>query len=233
MRRGSSSLAALVAVAAIAGGDFGDTDARILGTLAALLLAGATAVSGLALVDRATLAPLGWAAVVVAGIGFLVVAATIWSDGDVGGWKWAARSLVTARRPAPRLDAAAHAAHGVAAAALRRHGCSGGAGRAADVRGDLAPSNADGLWQLTAILWILTGLGYLLAPGASAIRGDRWCSPRGPRARGARRSRARGGAVPERPRRPARTRRAAAAATARLAAPALRQGRSQLVTCEK
>ena len=156
-------LAALVAVAAIAGGDFGDTDARILGTLAVLLLAGATAVSGLTLVDRATLAPLGWAAVVVAGIGFLVVAATIWSDGDVGGWKWAARSLValaglllvsTQRlmlRTASLLPLFAGTAAAAALAVLLT--CAG-----------IGADNADGLWQLTAILWILTGLGYLLLP---------------------------------------------------------------------
>jgi hypothetical protein len=52
-------LAALVAMAAILRGDFGDTDAKILGTLFALLLAGATAVSGLALVERTTLVTLG------------------------------------------------------------------------------------------------------------------------------------------------------------------------------
>ncbi len=156
-------LAALVAVAAIVRGDFGDTDARILGTLFALLLAGATAVSGLALVERATLVPLGWATVALAAVGFLVIALSIWSDGDVVGWEWAARSivvlvallLVSTQRLLLRIESLLPLAAGTAvvAALATLLTCIG-----------IGADDADGLWQLTAVLWILTALGYLLLP---------------------------------------------------------------------
>ena len=156
-------LAALVAVTAVARGDFGDTDGRILGTLFLLLLAGATAVSGLALVDRAALAPLGWLAVAVAAVGFVIVATAIWSDGDAVRWEWAARAIVvlvavllvsTQRlllRGAALLPLFVATAAAAALAALLT--CAG-----------IGADGADGLWQLTAILWILAGLGYLLLP---------------------------------------------------------------------
>jgi uncharacterized membrane protein len=156
-------LAALIAVAAVARGDFGETDARILGTLFVLLLAGATAVSGLTLVERATLALLGWLAVAVAASAFVVVAVSIWSDGDAIGWEWAARSIVlllglllvsTQRlllRTASLLPLFAGTTAAAALAVLLT--CSG-----------IGADDDKGLWQVTAIFWILTGLGYLLLP---------------------------------------------------------------------
>ena len=156
-------LAALVAMTAIARGEFGDTDAKILGTLFVLLLAGATAIAGLALVERATLAAFGWLTTAVAGVAFAVVALAIWSEGDSVGWEWAARAIViqiafllvcTQRLllRIPTLLPLVVATAGAAALATFLT-CVG-----------IGQDNADGLWQLTAILWILTGLGYLLLP---------------------------------------------------------------------
>lgn len=156
-------LAALVAMAAIVRGDFGDTDAKILGTLFALLLAGATAVSGLALVERATLVALGWLTAGIAAIAFLLVALSIWSDGDAVGWEWTARSivvlvallLVSTQRLLLRIGTLVPLVIGTStvAALATLLTCVG-----------VGEDDADGLWQLTAIFWILTGLGYLLLP---------------------------------------------------------------------
>ncbi len=64
--------AALIAVAAILRGDFGETEAQILGTLLALLVAGATGISGLALVERREVPTLGWVAVGGAALCFVL-----------------------------------------------------------------------------------------------------------------------------------------------------------------
>ena len=83
-------VAALIALAAVLRGDFSDTDGRILGTLAALLLAGGTVISGLVLVDRDE-ALLGRVAVVVAPVGFGLLAYAIWDfvfDGGGDAWRY-------------------------------------------------------------------------------------------------------------------------------------------------
>jgi drug/metabolite transporter (DMT)-like permease len=72
-------VAALVAVAAILHNDFGETDAKILGTLS-LLLAGSVAISGYALVERRDLVPLGWSAVVSGAFCFMVIGTAIWDE---------------------------------------------------------------------------------------------------------------------------------------------------------
>jgi len=57
-------------------GDFADTDGRVLGTLAALLLASGTLISGLMLVEREG-ALLGRIAIVVSSVGFALLAYAI------------------------------------------------------------------------------------------------------------------------------------------------------------
>jgi len=82
--------AALVALVAVLRGDFSDTDGRILGTLAAALLAGSTLVAGLALAERGARA-LGWAAVVVSAPAFAAIAYSIWDfafEGESETWRW-------------------------------------------------------------------------------------------------------------------------------------------------
>jgi hypothetical protein len=156
-------LAALVAIAAIARGDFGDTDAQILGTLFASLLAGATAISGLALVERRTFVAFAWTCIGVAAVAFVVIGLAIWSDGDAVDWKWAARAIVVligllivaTHRLLLQVDAFRPLVVGTAAAAALATllTCAG-----------IGADNRDSLWQFTAICWIAAGLGFLLLP---------------------------------------------------------------------
>lgn len=75
-------VAALIGVAAVVGGNFSSTDGKILLTLGALLLAGATGFAGLSLVERNVATPLGRSSVVVAGCGFLLVLVAIWTASE-------------------------------------------------------------------------------------------------------------------------------------------------------
>lgn len=72
--------AALVALAAVVGGRFDETDGKILGTLGTALLAGAVATAGAALVEARTSAPFGLAVAVTAPVWFAVATAAIWLD---------------------------------------------------------------------------------------------------------------------------------------------------------
>jgi hypothetical protein len=158
--------AALVALTAIFRGDFSDTDGRILGTLAAALLGGATLISGLALVDRGGRA-LGWAAVVVAIPGFALLVYAIWDfafDGEDDAWRWgwsgalalvaalvAATAQLLAR--AERIVLLAWLAGGLATAAS-----------SASIAAIWSDSPGDTFGKLIAALWILTALAYFLVP---------------------------------------------------------------------
>ena len=158
--------AALVALVAVLRGDFSDTDGRILGTLAAALLAGSTLVAGLVLTEKGGRV-LGWSAVAVAVPAFAAITYSIWGfvfdgEGDVWQWGWAgilallaALIAVTARllsrsRALVRLAWVAGALATVAAAVSY----------VAISRDD----SGDGLGRLIAVLWILAGLAYLLVP---------------------------------------------------------------------
>ena len=159
-------LAALVALVAVLEGDFSDTDGRILGTLASLLLAGATLVAGLALVDRDG-ALLGRVTVVLAPPSFALLAYAIWDfvfDGGGDSWRYgwtgalvlvASLMAVTAqllvRAPSLRALAGAAGALGVAAAAL-------------SIFAIWDRSPGDTMGRAIAVAWILAGLCYLLAP---------------------------------------------------------------------
>jgi hypothetical protein len=74
--------AALIGVAGLLRSDLTETDGKILLTLLALLVAGGTAVAGLALVDRGLYAWFGWLTAFVAAVGFAVIAAATWQDFD-------------------------------------------------------------------------------------------------------------------------------------------------------
>jgi hypothetical protein len=158
--------AALVALVAVLRGDFSDTDGRILGTLAAALLAGSTLVAGLVLVEKGS-RPLGWAAVAVSMPAFAAITYSIWDfvfegEGDAWRWGWAgglalvaALIAVTARllarsRALVRLAWIAGALATVAATVSY-----------VAIWGD---DSGDALGRAIAVLWILTGLAYLLVP---------------------------------------------------------------------
>jgi hypothetical protein len=158
--------AALVAVVAVLRSDFSDTDGRILGTLAAALLAGSTLVAGLALAERGARA-LGWAAVAVSGPAFAAITYSIWDfvfDGEGQTWRWgwagilallAALIAVTARllarsRMLVRLAWVAGALATIAAAV--------------SYVAIWSDDSGDSLGRVIAVLWILAGLAYLLVP---------------------------------------------------------------------
>ncbi len=82
-------VAALVALVAVVRGNFSDTDGRILGSLAALLYCGGTALAGFALAGRGPARTLGWTVVAGAATCLTLVLWEIWSYAlDVAGESW-------------------------------------------------------------------------------------------------------------------------------------------------
>lgn len=167
-------VAALIALVAVLRGDFSDTDGRILGTLAALMLAGGTLISGLVLVDRDR-ALLGRLAAALSPVGFGLIAYAIWDfvyDDDGDSWRlgWTGALLlvglllaVTARLLAesPVLTPLAYATGGL------------GAGAAALSAYAIWGHDSDAIGKVLATLWILTAVCYLLIPILERFRGDR------------------------------------------------------------
>lgn len=157
---------ALVALAAVLRGDFSDTDGRILGTLGAALLAGSAAIAGLALGERGGRL-LGWSTVAVSGPAFAALVYAIWdgvSDGGGDSWRWgwlgslallAALIAVSSRLLARgrRVIQLAHAAGVLAVLAA-----------AATAAAIWTEDPGDTYGRVIAVLWILTGLAYLLVP---------------------------------------------------------------------
>lgn len=158
--------AALVALSAVLRGDFSDTDGRILGTLAAALLAGSTFVAGLALAERGG-RWLGWGAAVVSLPSFGLLAYAIWDfvfDGGGDSWRYgwtgalilvAALIAVTARLLArsPRIVALASTAGALATVAA-----------CVSIAAIWMQSPGDTIGKTLAALWVVTGLCYLLVP---------------------------------------------------------------------
>lgn len=157
-------VAALIAVTAILRGDFGDTEAKILGTLLVLLVAGATAISGLGLIERRTAAWLGGVAIAGAAVCFGVITAAIWNEfsSDSLG-KWAASAmpvllallLLTTQRLLLRVARMTWLFYGTAVAAASATGLTFAA-----IWGD----ESGGIGQAIAVFTIVTVLGYLLLP---------------------------------------------------------------------
>jgi len=75
-------VAALIAITAVVGGSFSDTDGKILLTLGVLLLTGATAFAGLSLVERRVARELGRVAIAIAAIGFILDLTAIWAESE-------------------------------------------------------------------------------------------------------------------------------------------------------
>lgn len=162
-------VAALVALAAVLGGDFSDTDGRILVTLAALLYTGGAAICGLTLVDRGSGRLLGWTVAGAAPVCLAFVAWAIWSFAFDGGGNetadklaWSAvlallaglvatTGLLLARRPA--LVGLAAAAGALAALAAT-----------ASVAGIWIEPDSASFVKALAVLWILAALAYFLVP---------------------------------------------------------------------
>jgi hypothetical protein len=158
------SIAALVAIAAVLGSGFGDTQDSILATCGIAFVCGAAALAGLACVDRGVLRPVGWAAVVLCVASFAVWTGAAWKDGTSHAyWKlagvlavWMLTALVVTTlrllASSPRLlktTVPATWATAVLAAALSTEMI---------LREHRSP------WKLLLVLVILTALGYALTP---------------------------------------------------------------------
>ena len=147
--------------------DFSETDGRILGTLAAALLAGSTLIAGLALVERGG-RRLGMAAVAVSVPAFALLVYSIWDfvfDGGGDSWRWgwagalallAALIAVTARLLARTPT-------------IERLGMPPPASWRRRLRPCRSPRSGERtlatlLGKTLAALWILTGLAYFLVP---------------------------------------------------------------------
>src|SRR5207302_10479555 len=80
------SIAALVAIAAVAVGHFGETEARILGTCGLAFICGSVALAGVACLDREIVRPAAWAAIVFGIAAFAIGTAGVW--GALHGEAW-------------------------------------------------------------------------------------------------------------------------------------------------
>lgn len=158
------SIAALVAIAAVLGGDFGETQQRILETCGIAFVCGAAALSGFACLDRGVIRPLAWVAVGLGVASFATWTAAAWKGdssnaywkvaGLLGVWTLAAFIVTTLRLLAssPRLLRTVVPAT-CAAAAL-----------AAAVASEMILRDSSDHWKAVVVLVILTALGYALTP---------------------------------------------------------------------
>lgn len=158
------SVAALVAIAAILSGDFGETEGKIFATLATAFVAGSTAVAGIACLEASVGRWFGGLGIGLASLGFVLWTEQIWAEHHSESyWKllgviliWTlvllvvtttrlmTRSAVLLRRLFPATAAAAAAAGLTVTAMVLRE-------------------NGDG-WQVFAIFLILALLGETLTP---------------------------------------------------------------------
>jgi hypothetical protein len=176
------SIAALVAIAAVLGGDFGDTQARILCTCGIAFVCGAATLAGFACLDRGVIRPAAWVTIVLGVAAFAVWTGAAWQEdvgnaywkvaGVLGAWTLTGLIVTTLRLLAssPRLLSTVVPATWAAA------------GLAAVVSTEMILSGDGGPWKLVVVLVILTALGYALTPvlqrfwaagvDVVAVRGD-------------------------------------------------------------
>jgi hypothetical protein len=158
------SVAALVAIAAIVNGDFGDTEGKIFATLATAFVAGSTAIADIACLERGVSRPFALAGVGLATFGFLLWADEIWEQHHSSGyWKllgllltWTLATLVVTTTRlmtrSQRVERSLFRATTVAAV-----------GAGLSVSSMIIRENGDG-WQLFAVLLVLALLGETLTP---------------------------------------------------------------------
>lgn len=166
-------VAALVALSAVLGGELSETDGRILGTLAALLLAGGTFISGLVLVERDR-ALLGRVATVLAPIGFALLCYAIWDFAfDAGndpwryGWLGALLLIATLVAVTARLLAESATLTPLAMVTGLLAALAAGVSVYA-----VWGNDSDAIGKVLAVLWILTAVCYLLVPVLERFRGE-------------------------------------------------------------
>jgi hypothetical protein len=161
---GLVSVAALLAIATVLGGDFGETEQNLFATIATTFVAGSAVIAGLACLGSGRSRILGLVGIGLACAGFVLWTAQIWGDFESDGY-WKLLGLVTAwtlallaattvrlMADSPRLVRTLYPATA---------GAAFGAALVASVM--LLRENGDG-WQLFAVLLILTLLGEALTP---------------------------------------------------------------------
>jgi hypothetical protein len=158
------SVAALVAIAAIFNGNFGQTEGKIFATLATAFVAGSTAVAGIACLERSASRLFGTLGIVLSSLGFVLWTEEIWAQHDsTAYWKllgflliWSLVVLiVTTTRlmtRSPQLLSTLYPATAVAAVL---------AGIVMTIM--VLTENGDG-WQFFAVLLVLAVLGVTLTP---------------------------------------------------------------------
>ena len=85
---GALSLTALIAIAALLGGDFGNTQWRILATTSGFALASLFALRGTILLDQGIYRRLGWSVVVLSALAFVLELKVVWIDSGDSAWTW-------------------------------------------------------------------------------------------------------------------------------------------------
>jgi len=155
-----AGIAALLAIATVLEGDFGDTEGKIFATIAATFVGGSCLMAGIACLAHGS-RRLGQAGIALAVGGFLLWVEQIWADHDSEAyWKvlglfliWTLVTLVgTTNALMTRRQRGLH---------LATLACAAAAGVVASLM--VVRSNGD-LWQLFAVLLILTLLGQILTP---------------------------------------------------------------------
>jgi hypothetical protein len=158
------SVAALVAIAAIFNGNFGQTEGKIFATLATAFVAGSTAVAGIACLERSASRLFGTLGIVLSSLGFVLWTEEIWAQHDsTAYWKllgflliWSLVVLiVTTTRlmtRSPQLLSTLYPATAVAAVLP---------GILMTIM--VLTENGDG-WQFFAVLLVLAVLGVTLTP---------------------------------------------------------------------
>ena len=158
------SLAALVAIAAVLNGHFGDTEGKIFATLATAFVAGSTAIAAVACLGRGVTRPAGGLGLVLAAFGFILWSDQVWEQhhgsayskllGLVLIWTVATLVIMTTRLMAHSPQVVNTVFGATAAAAV---------GAALVVSAMVLRDDGDG-WQLFAVLLILAVLGEILTP---------------------------------------------------------------------
>lgn len=158
------SIAALVAIIAVVGAGFGDTEGRILATCGLAFVCGSVTLAGVACRDRGTVLPAAWAAIALGVVAFATWTGGVWAHasghgywktaGVVGAWLLAALVVTTSRLVAssPRVLQTVVPATWVAVTVAAALGCA------------MILGQTHRPWKFELVLVILTMLGYSLIP---------------------------------------------------------------------
>jgi hypothetical protein len=157
-------VAALIGVAGLLRSDFTETDGKILLTLLALLVAGGTAVAGLALVDRERYAWFGWLTALLAAVCFVVIAAATWENFDDDALTKSAGTAAIALVGVLLASTQLLLHRGRLAAVVVPTWIALFFAVWGTTVGIWAEVDDEGLWKAVGTCWILGVLGWLLVP---------------------------------------------------------------------